>query len=346
MLHYLSEEWGPMLYMKDSSGEDSLTADDLFKNIEEIAQDSDSNFVIARHPDVFSICGENKLIDKRVRKYLRKMLSALYLPEKHLTYEFAGNPLRKVLGYMFRAARKHGLLCQDCFTEEDHIILQDASRYMAGIQIQCYKGREVSHYARWGNSWNENSSKEEDRIFTQDVAKIVQDVLNYAGADSHTDEDEPYLIDEEAKELFFGNVMRVCYVLRWFGKYIKNHPDINENMKMQRTSKTQEERKPKSKKSKNSTNENKVEIVKHSDPSKVCGAIHSVIDRGRFMAAGSCRLSNDCKNMVKLGQKVRITKAVVNPSAQKDGTEFTSLKISIIPRRNDAYLPISKLYLS
>jgi uncharacterized protein YggL (DUF469 family) len=43
-----------------------------------------------------------------------KMLSALYYPEENLNFVYEGNPLRKVLEYIFHIANKYGLLPDDC----------------------------------------------------------------------------------------------------------------------------------------------------------------------------------------------------------------------------------------
>lgn len=230
-LHHISheEEWGKMLYMKDAEDGKPNSVSVLFENIQRIAKDQAINTILCRNKEVFSYLGEGKLIDSRARKAMLKMLSVLYNPEDNIKYEYAGNPLRKVMEYIFRTARKQGLLSDDCFDDKDHIILLNASRFMAGLEVNCYKGKTITHKVRWGESG--------DTIFDNDVAMIVKNILNYSSADSHTEEEKPYFVEEENRELFFGYVMQLCHVIKWFGNYVKNHPDVLENKKKIKVSK-------------------------------------------------------------------------------------------------------------
>ena len=50
--------------------------------------------------------------------------------------------------------------------------------------------------------------------------------------DSHTEEEKLYFVDEENSELFFGYVMQLCHVVKWFGNYVKNYPVSSENKKI------------------------------------------------------------------------------------------------------------------
>ena len=46
-----------------------------------------------------------------------------------------------------------------------------------------------------------------------------------------TREDEPWYIDEERKDIFFGYVLQMCHVIRWYGKYVEKNNDPIENSK-------------------------------------------------------------------------------------------------------------------
>ena len=227
------EEWGDMLYLKDAPDDSEQCSSKLFANIERVAKDQAMNIVLYRHSDVFQYLGKDRLIDSRARKLILKMLSALYYPEENIKYEYTGNPLRKVLEYVFRAARKNGLLADECFDSRDHIVLQDASRYMGGLTINCYEGKKIKYLTRYGNPGNGKDGAGGDTIFPDDIAMIAKNTLNYTSSDSHTEEDEPFFIDEANKELFFSYVMQVCHLIKWFGKYVELHPDVNANRTMQ-----------------------------------------------------------------------------------------------------------------
>ena len=58
---------------------------------------------------------------------------------------------------------------------------------------------------------------------------FVKNILNFSSSDSHTNEDDPYVIEEEKKEIFFGYVLQLCHVIKWLGEYINSNPNIEVN---------------------------------------------------------------------------------------------------------------------
>lgn len=222
------EDWGDMLYLKDA-GEDSHN--ELFSNIVRNAKDMAMNVVLYRHYDTFCYMGQDKLIDCRARKLMLKMLSALYYPEENIKYEYAGNPLRKILEYLFRSARKQGLL-PDVFFEGDKEAVQLASLFMAGRNVNYTDSYNRERTIRWGKA-SSNPLKAGESIFPKDsdIASCVNNIRMFTNKDSHTTEDEPWLIDEEQKDAFFGYVLQMCHVIKWYGKYIEAHNDPMENLK-------------------------------------------------------------------------------------------------------------------
>ena len=218
-------EWGQMLYIKDAPDGDFRNSKYLYENIIRVAKEQTNNVVLFRHKDVFEYLGEGKLIDGRARKIMLKMLCALYYPEENIGYEFKGNPIRNVIEYVFRAAHKQGILADECFDREE-IKLQLASLYLAGANVS-YDRTDKTKQVRWGD--------EGDFVLPEDEARLMQNLLCYSNVDSHTKEKKPYFIDEQKKELFFGYVMQLCHIIKWFGNYASEHANIEENRKMQRT---------------------------------------------------------------------------------------------------------------
>jgi hypothetical protein len=217
------EDWGSMLYLKEAK-EGANTPDRLFENITQVAKDTAVNVVLFRHQDTFCYLGQYKLIDARARKLMLRMLSALYFPEENIGFEYQGNPLRKVLEYVFRSARKQGVLSPYCFDKDDHVNLTYSSLYLKGDAVKLNRKEPDSEITiRWSDGT--------DCVFPENVANIVRGILVYANVDSHTYEidDMPYIVDENSKDLFFGYVLQLCYVIKCYGEFVRRHPDIKKN---------------------------------------------------------------------------------------------------------------------
>jgi len=313
-----------MLYIKDAPDDDPQNSRFLYENICRVGKAQANNAVLFRHREVFSYLGTDKLIDERARKIMLKMLSALYLPEENIKYEYAGNPLRKVVEYIFRAARKVGLLTDKCFDNKDHIVLLDASRYLAGLTIDCYQGRKVSHQARWGKAGEGKDGAGGDSVFPSDIAMLVKNILNYSSSDSHTYEELPYLIDEQNKELFFGYVMQLCYVIKWFGKYAEQNPNIEENKKKQVVIDVQTEQ-PKIK-DREKGKMDKV-VISSTPPSidAIKGRKYLIMREGSTYYCGSCKL--DQSITIKSGQVI-IEEVVNNEGDDKSKFPYIAIKVS------------------
>ena len=76
-------------------------------------------------------------------------------------------------------------------------------------------------------------------IANSDTVYITKNILDFASCDSHTSETNEYtlddkdlVIDEKAKELFFGYVLQLCYVIKFFGHFVETHNNKEENLKM------------------------------------------------------------------------------------------------------------------
>lgn len=216
--------WGELLYRKDSVGEDGPDA--LFKRIVEVSNDKTINKVLLRHADVFKYLGKGKLIDYvQARNYMLKMLSALYNPEENLNFEYEGNPLRKVLEYVFRTALDYGLIPEVCKTDEKSISLKLASRFMSGMNVRIPSDK-CNTSVRYG--------KEEDAlaIFPQEMSTIVWNLIQFSNEASHTSEKTmaSYFINYADKEIFFGYTLFLCNFIKWFGNYVEQHPNKEENL--------------------------------------------------------------------------------------------------------------------
>ncbi len=325
------EDWGTMLYLKDvKEGENAPEM--LFENIARVAKDLAMNVILYRHHDTFCFLGQDKLIDTRARKLMLRMLSALYYPEDNIKYEYAGNPLRKVLEYLFWSALSYGLLTEQCLEEDKgkgkkRIAVQLASLFMAGANVK-YKKDDKEYLVRWGKAPSSIKGNDGDSIFTPEIATIVNNIRIFTNEDSHTSEDEPWYIDEERKDIFFGFVLQMCHVIRWYGKYVGDNPNVEENRKKHRmidvvTDGEKQNRKTRREESRKINVESIQTTLPSSDDLK--GKRYLIMKDGVTCFCGSCKL--DASIPYKSGQVI-IDEVVLNEGDDKDKYPFIATKVS------------------
>lgn len=234
--HHLTSEWGQMVYLKEISDEDPRRSSSkfLFQNIERVAKTQANNIVLYRYKDTFCYMGTDKLLSELARKTMLSMLTALYFPENYTNYVYEGNPLRKVMEYVFRAAYKVGLLPQECIERDDQINLLESNRYMSGMNTK-------HSLLRYGKAGTESDGRGGDTIFPEYLGHITKAIIEFGSVDSHTNEAFPYTIDdadlmltENEKELFFSYVLQLCHVIKFFGKFADQHPDVSANKSMKK----------------------------------------------------------------------------------------------------------------
>lgn len=225
------KDWGNMLYSKTAPAQNENSPERLFDNIQKVAKNNVSNIVLFRYQDTFQYLGENKLLGKEARNIMLKMLCHLHHPESNTQFEYEGNPLRKIMEHIFRAAHRVGLLPTECF-DKGQLNLLDANRYMSG--------RATSHsFLRYGKEGDYKKGIEGDTILPHYMGNITKNILNFSSASSHTSEvneytidDKDIVIDESTKELFFSYVLQLCHVIKFFGHFVETHHDKEENLKM------------------------------------------------------------------------------------------------------------------
>lgn len=220
------EEWGDLVYLKDAIDNSQNSVDVMFENIIKVAKNQNANIIAFNFQEVFKYLGEGKLISKEARAIMMDMLCTFYYPADNWQFKYEGNPLRKVMEYIFRAAYNYGLLPLECFERDNQLNLLESNRYMSGL--------ETKHSGlRYGN--------ESDTIFPKFMGNITQQILNFTNVDSHTNEEHPYTIDDEdleisenEKELYFSYVLQLCYVIKYFGAFVDSHPDKEANKRMKK----------------------------------------------------------------------------------------------------------------
>ena len=154
-------------------------------------------------------------------------------------------------------------------------------------------------------------------------------ILNYSSSDSHTYEEEPYLIDEQTKELFFGYVMQLCHVIKWFGKYAENNPDIEANTKKQMIIKqSKEELKPKEKEKQKKMEIEKVSVsIAPPTIEEIKSKKYLIMRDGATLYCGRCKL--DASISYTSGQVV-LEEIVNNEGDDKTNYPYIATRISKI----------------
>lgn len=161
---------------------------------------------------------KNRLLDADCRKYLLEILCAaagVIDIDSHLYY----NKIRVILEWMFRAARKQGLLHDKCFDQQDKINLTEASLFMAGKDTK-YCGVRCK-----------------EAIFPNIISENVKNILFITGGASHTteveDKDIPnltaYWKEIDTPYLLYSLTFMLCDILIWFDSFCYTHPNIEEN---------------------------------------------------------------------------------------------------------------------
>lgn len=308
------KEWGNMLYLKDLEDENPQSSVKLFENIKDLVKDCAFNTVLFRHKDVFKYIGEGKLIDNQVRQFLLRSLSALYYPEENIDFHFDGNPLRKALEYLFRAANKKRLLPDKCIERGDRINLLDSNRFMSG---QNTKHSNL----RYGNPPTENNQG--DSIFPDYIGNMSQAIIKYASEESHTKENAPYTLDSENKEIFFGCVLQLCHIIKYFGEFVEEHSNVKENKRMiRKVGEPTKESQP--------TNKQTTPSVKYKEPTKeeLIGTKQTVLNGDKFKYCGICKLTPEIAKTVSILQSITIKALEDNTGEDRKQYPFIVTEIS------------------
>lgn len=321
--------WGRLKYIKgvneDPNNDKVLQEDILFENIKRVASSTGINTVLFRHSEVFKYLGEEHVFGYlKARKYMLKMLSSLYYPEENLNFEYEGNPLRKVIEYIFREANKFGLLPDECIDAHRHVTLSESSKYMAGKEANIKEGGILKYKVRFG--------KEGESIFNNEIAMIIKNILDYSSNDSHTNEDDPYIIEEDKKEIFFGYVLQLCHAIKWIGEYIDSHQDVASNRsKITIIKDSDSSAKTSTKKDKNGTNQVVTEKnVEVPSIDTIKGTEYNIMyNRNGKLACGPyCKL--EPKYNTELGKKAILKHIVENEGKDAQELPYIATEIDIV----------------
>lgn len=319
----LEKEWGATVYLKndfENQGENSP----LFDCIRRVGDCHSNNIVLFRHRDVFKYMGAKTLICEDARKIMLKALAVLYYPEENMNYEFAGNPIRKVVEYMFKSAYKYGLLTDVFLDERGNIRIWDSMQYLCGMDPSP---KSNLHY-RFGKKGEKSDYSDYESVFPTSCYYSFRGLLNYVNVDSHTfdeDGDSPYRIDAESKDLFHAYVFLLCHLITCFGKYVDQHHDVQENKSKltaiadkKTIKKAKEPQVPKP----------EVVFTRNETAKSFIGKVFPVINMREFPTVGGCKIAKDLS--LKVLQLVRIDEVAENTGT--DAKEYPFIVTKVTPQ--------------
>ena len=309
-------DWGETVYYKDKIASQK-EQNALFENIIRTGNNQSNNIVLYRHRSAFEYMGQDALISDEARKIMLKALAVLYYPEENFNYEFAGNPIRKVVEYMFKAAYKYGLLTDAFLDDKGFIILWHSMEYLCGME-----SKKIPY--RFGKRGVKPDYSDNESVLPTTCYNTFKGLLNYVNVDSHTlgeEDDSPYKIDAESKDLFFAYVLFLCHVITCFGKYVEQHPNIEEN-KAKLTSTTDKKLTKEPQVAKTA-----VEFIKNETAASFIGKVFTAINEGSFLALGGCKVSKDLG--LKMLQRARIDEVIANTDGDSKKYPFIVTKVTI-----------------
>lgn len=312
------KEWGATIYLK-TDFENQGGNSPLFDNIRRVGDSQSNNIVLYRHRDVFKYMGADAFISDEARKIMLKALAVLYYPEENLNYEFAGNPIRKVVEYMFNAAYKYGLLTDVFLDDRGFIILWHSMEYLCGME-----SKKIPY--RFGKRGVKQDYSDNESVLPTTCYCTFKGLLNYVNVDSHTlgeQDDSPYRIDAESKDLFFAYVLFLCHIITCFGEYVEEHPNIEANKaKLTPIPDRKSSKEPQATKQ-------VVEFVKNETADSFVGKDFPTVNAGSFLTLGiSCKVSKDLG--LKLGQRARIDEVMENTDKDSKKYPFIVTKVTIL----------------
>ena len=217
-------EWGPVSWAKPAVIPQIMN-NPLLNQILEVAKKQIQNIILSRHKETFKYLGTEGNLCNGSRTIMLKAFSALYAPEENIGFEFQGNPIRKVLEHMLRHANKLGIIPDEFIDDRNNPKVTDCKNFLIG---------EIPNYVKiqlWDPEKNEAFA-----IFPKPLSHYLQNVLNYVNSCSHSEEDEdiPYIINSDEKDLFFAMILHLSHLIAHYGKFVDSHRDVESNKKLSR----------------------------------------------------------------------------------------------------------------
>lgn len=215
--------WGEVSWSKKIVKE--FDNNPLLTKIREVSKTLAHNIVLSRHQETFKYLGTEGNLCQAARITMLNAFLALYAPDENIGFEFKGNPMRTVLEHMFRHANKLGIIPDAFLDNHNNPIVADCKNFMIG---------EIPKHVKF-QLWDTENNKAFS-IFPSPLSDYLENVLNFGNADSHSKEEEnrPYIINSDEKDLFFAMTLHLSHLICHYGRFIDSHRDIEKNKRLSR----------------------------------------------------------------------------------------------------------------
>lgn len=208
-------------YKKDAEGQNKLIAD-LKKKVGDLPR---HQLKVLYHDVMERLYS----LDIEAGEDVLNILEAMHYPHEHPDFEPVShyNKLRKLLEWNFREANKYGIIPDACI-ENGIVNLNQSCCYLSGLNCDHI-------HLRYGDETKKES------IVPKHIKDMMFLVLYLGNVNSHTaklsnndkDKLERYLKDEVRNSLYliFSLALQICEITMWFGRYINDHGNKDENLK-------------------------------------------------------------------------------------------------------------------
>jgi hypothetical protein len=153
------------------------------------------------------------------------ILEAMHYPELPFTPKLYFNPLRQALEYIFRTANKAGIIPDDFFAS-GNVNLNQCFMYIIG------RNAEIVGF-RYGNQG--------ERIAPGYIHNMMSLIINLGNIKSHSQLSDDEVQEAEnkflndgvsSKNLVFSMALQLIEICAWMNRYIAEHPNREENLRM------------------------------------------------------------------------------------------------------------------
>lgn len=313
--------WGKALYLK-TDFEDQGIENPLFDSIRKVGETQSNNIVLYRHKEAFQYLGDHSFIDESARRIMLKALAVLYYPEENLNYEFAGNPIRKVVEYLFKAAYRCGILTDDFFDDRGNLRIWNCMEYLCGRDVDLSSNKDKSRVVRYGKRGNKPDYSDYDSVLPTSCYYSFRGLLNYVNVDSHTIGevgDAPYRVNADTKDLFCGFVLQLCYYIVCLGGFLSNHHDKEANKAQMNCQVKNKNTAPAPSKT------SSIEFIRKETTDSIIGHDFTVLEGKHGKYAGVCKIGQG----IQVGIMARIRIDAVEPNTGKDKKEYPFIATTI-----------------